>query len=161
MALTTVIISGLIGVLCQRCQMFSTGFIIEGDPVAKGRPKFARRGKFVSVYTPEKTKTYETKVAEIATNAMGDQEPLETPVVVSIWIYLQIPKSYSKKRFADCINQLERPTKKPDIDNVAKAVTDAMNGIVYQDDSQIVSIHIHKYYASTGSVIVFISEDLP
>ena len=141
--------------------MFKTSFIIDGNPVAKGRPKFGRRGKFVSVYTPEKTRTYESKVAEIAKAAMGDQEPLETPVVVCVYICLPIPASYSKKRRQDCIDKIERPLKKPDADNVAKAVTDAMNGIVYQDDCQIVSLHITKVYGTDGSVGVYVAEELP
>lgn len=141
--------------------MFITSFVIEGDPVAKGRPKFARRGKFVSVYTPEKTKTYEAKVAEVAMIAMGDHDPLETPIVVCVYISMAVPASYSKKRRKDCLDKIERPLKKPDIDNVAKGITDAMNGIVYQDDCQIVSLHVTKVYATESSVSIFISEELP
>jgi len=140
--------------------MFDVSFIIEGDPVAKGRPKFARRGKFVSVYTPKKTKTYEDKVAEVARIAMGDQEPLETPVTVSIMIYFPVPASYSKKRREACLNQTEMHLKRPDMDNVYKAITDAMNGIVYQDDCQIVSMHVDKVYADVGSVSVYVYEKL-
>ena len=141
--------------------MFRTSFIVYGTPVAKGRPKFRRTGNFVRAYTPAKTKTYETDVALVAKKAMGDQEPLETPIVVAIYIRLPIPASYSKKRKKDCLEGIERPLKKPDADNVAKAVTDAMNGIAYVDDCQIVSMHITKVYAETPAVQVFISEELP
>ena len=141
--------------------MFKTSFIVEGTPVAKGRPKFRRINNFVSVYTPAKTRAYENEVGAIAKVAMGDQEPLETPVVVCVYISMAVPASFSKKRRQDCLDKIERPLKKPDIDNVAKAITDAMNGIVYQDDCQIVSLHVTKVYAIESSVSVFISEELP
>jgi Holliday junction resolvase RusA-like endonuclease len=92
---------------------------------------------------------------------MGNEPPLETPVVVCIYIMFPIPASYSKKRTQDCLDNLERPTKKPDIDNIAKSITDAMNGIAYKDDSQIVSMHLTKVYAQTAGVHINISEELP
>ena len=46
-------------------------FTVDGVPVGKGRPKFARRGNFVTAYTPTKTKTYEQQVADAARVAMG------------------------------------------------------------------------------------------
>jgi Holliday junction resolvase RusA-like endonuclease len=141
--------------------MFKTSFTVEGTPIAKGRPKFRRINNFVSVYTPAKTKSYEVEVGKLAKAAMGDQEPLETPMVVCVYISMAVPKSYSKKRRQDCLDKVERPLKKPDIDNVVKAITDAMNGIVYQDDCQIVSLHSTKVYASEASVSVFVSEELP
>ena len=141
--------------------MFKTSFIVEGTPIAKGRPKFRRINNFVSVYTPAKTRNYENEVGAIAKAAMRGQEPLETPVVVCVYISMAVPASYSKKRRQDCLDKIERPLKKPDIDNVAKAITDAMNGIVYQDDCQIVSLHVTKVYATQASVSVFISEELP
>lgn len=140
--------------------MFSTNFIVYGVPVAKGRPRFARRGSFISTYTPKKTKDYEDSVREEARIAMGSEKPLETPVSVYLYIRLPIPQSYSKKRTQACLDGLELPIKKPDIDNAAKAVLDGMNGIVYQDDAQIVSLHIKKLYG-TPSVEVLVSEELP
>ena len=141
--------------------MFKTNFVVYGMPVGKQRPRFRRQGNFVRTYTAPKTKSYEDEVQVEAAKAMGDQEPLETPVVVCIYIMFPVPASYSKKRTKDCLDKIERPTKKPDIDNVAKAVTDAMNGIVYKDDSQIVSMHLTKVYADTAGVHVYISEELP
>lgn len=141
--------------------MFSINFLVLGPPVGKQRPRFRRIGNFVQTYTASKTKTYEDLVREQARKAMGDENPLETPVVVCIYIRMSVPKSYSKQRTKDCLEGIEKPTKKPDIDNVAKAVTDAMNEIVYKDDAQIVSMHITKVYAITPAVEVLVSEDLP
>ena len=139
---------------------FMVNFMVEGTPVPKGRPRFARRGKFVSTYSPKTTVDYETKVAEAAQLAMGSSEPLETPVGAYIYITLPIPASYSKKRKQDCLSGNERPTKKSDIDNYCKAVFDGMNGIVFLDDSQVVSLHSTKVYGTIGMVEVMVKEEL-
>ena len=140
--------------------MFSVNFTVFGNPVAKGRPKFARRGNFVATYTPDKTRKYEEEVRKVATTAMKGQEPLETPLNVYIYIRLPIPQSYSKKRTEACLEGLERPTKKPDLDNYAKAIMDSLNGIVYADDSQVVELHVTKVYATTPAVEIAVSENL-
>jgi Holliday junction resolvase RusA-like endonuclease len=139
---------------------FIVSFVVEGTPVPKGRPRFARRGKFVSTYSPKTTVDYETKVADAAKVAMGSSEPLETPVGAYIYITLPIPASYSKKRTQACLSGEERPTKKSDIDNFCKAVFDGMNGIVFADDSQIVSLHSTKVYGTVGMVEVMVKEEL-
>lgn len=140
---------------------FMINFIVPGDPVAKGRPRFRRIGKFVSTYSPKKTITYEKQISNAALLAMGDQKPLETPLSLYLYISMPIPCSYSKKRKADCLIGAEQHTKRPDIDNVYKLVGDALNGIVYKDDSQIVNLHVRKLYASTPQVEILVSEHLP
>lgn len=135
-------------------------YSVYGEPVGKGRPRFAKRGNFVSTYTPQKTKTYEDEIRMMAKAAMGSSEPLETPVTVAIYIRVGIPASFSKQKRKDALANIERPTKKPDIDNIAKCFLDAMNGIVYLDDKQVVSLHITKVYAETPAVEVMVKEDL-
>jgi Holliday junction resolvase RusA-like endonuclease len=135
-------------------------YMVEGNPVGKGRPKFARRGNFVSTYTPTKTRDYETVIKEAAQKAMGSSEVLETPVTVAIYITVPIPQSYSKKRIEACLKGSERPIKKPDIDNIAKCFLDAMNEIVYKDDTQVLTLHITKVYGTIGMVEVMVQEDL-
>jgi len=139
---------------------FMVTFMVEGTPVPKGRPRFARRGKFVSTYSPKTTVDYESKVAESAKLAMGASEPLETPLAAYIYITLPVPASYSKKRTQACLSGQERPTKKSDIDNYCKAIFDGMNGIVFVDDSLIVSLHATKVYGTIGMVEVMIKEEL-
>ena len=139
---------------------FQVMFSVEGKPVPKGRPRFARRGKFVSTYSPKTTVDYETLVSTSAKQAMGSSEPLETPLAAYIYITLPIPASYSKKRTAACLSGEERPTKKSDIDNYCKAIFDGMNGIVYVDDSQIVSLHSTKRYGTVGMVEILVKEEL-
>ena len=139
---------------------FQVMFTVEGTPIGKGRPKFARRGNFVSTYTPTKTRDYETLIAEAAQKAMGSSEPLKTPVAAYIYITVPIPASYSKKRSEACLSGLDRPCKKPDIDNIIKAFLDSMNNIVYADDTQVVSLHSTKRYGTVGMVEVLVKEDI-
>ncbi len=135
---------------------FQLIFSVEGDPIGKQRPRFTKTGR---TYTPKKTSDYEGMIADKAMVAMGPVTPLETPVAVYIYINHAIPASYSKKRKEACLNRFERP-KKPDLDNVAKAYLDAMNGIVYKDDVQVVSLHVTKRYDTIASVHVCVREEL-
>lgn len=139
---------------------FHVTFSVEGPPQGKGRPRFARRGSFVQTYTDSKTLTYENTIKASAMLAMGASEPLETPVSVFLYARVPIPKSYSKKRIEACLKGLERPTKKPDVDNIAKAFLDSMNGVVYLDDTQVVSLHSTKVYSAVPGVDVMIMEEL-
>ena len=139
---------------------FMVMFIVYGEPVGKGRPRFAKRGNFVSTYTPQKTKTYEDEIRIMARAAMGSSEPLDTPVTVAIYIRVGIPASYSKQKRKDALAGTIKPTKKPDLDNIAKAFLDAMNEIVYLDDKQVVGLHVTKVYAETPAVEVMVTEDL-
>jgi Holliday junction resolvase RusA-like endonuclease len=135
-------------------------YTVYGEPVGKGRPRFARRGTFVSTYTPQKTKTYEDEIRMMATAAMGASEPLDTPVTVAIYIRVGIPASFSKQKRKDALSGILKPTKKPDLDNVAKCHLDAMQGIIILDDKLVVNLHVTKVYAETPAVEVMVKEDL-
>ena len=136
-------------------------FTVPGDPRGKGRPRFSRVGKFTKTYTDAKTKEYEAKVALAATAAMKGHEPLETPVMIWMEINIAIPASYSKKRREDCLLGVEMPCKKPDADNILKGFLDAMNGIVYKDDVQVVRFTVQKHYSTEPGVYTMIREYLP
>lgn len=131
-------------------------FTIEGEPVAKGRPRFTRAGGFARTYTPQKTRDAEAKIAILARCALQQQKsddvalqqknPIKNqkfPIKVELNFFLKIPKSISQKK----LNEGIKPTVKPDLDNFAKTVLDAMNGIVYEDDSQVVEIILKKEYS--------------
>ena len=139
---------------------FMVTFKVDGTPVPKGRARYARRGNFISTYTPEKTRTYETLIKEAAIEAMGASEPLETPVSLYLYIRVPIPKSCTKKRLEAIDNGSEKPTKKPDASNILKSVEDGMNGVVYHDDSQIINIHVSKVYSSLPGVNICVKECL-
>jgi len=135
-------------------------FKVDGDPVGKQRARYAKRGNFVQTYTPDKTRNYESSIKEAAIEAMGSSECLETPVNLYLYIRAPIPKSLPKKRLEACLNGSEKPIKKPDASNVLKSVEDAMNGVVYKDDSQIVNIHVTKVYSSQSGIDVCVKECL-
>jgi len=139
---------------------FMVTFKVDADPVGKQRARYAKRGNFVQTYTPDKTRNYEALVKEAAIEAMGSSEPLETPVNLYLYIRAPIPKSLPKKRLEACLNGSEKPIKKPDASNVLKSIEDAMNGVVYKDDSQIVNIHVAKVYSSVAGVDVCVKECL-
>jgi hypothetical protein len=96
----------------------------------------------------------------MARAAMGTNELLEAPVTVAIYIRASIPASFSKQKRKDALEGILKPTKKPDIDNIAKCFLDAMNGIVYLDDKQVVNLHLTKVYAETPAVEIMVKEDL-
>lgn len=137
---------------------FHVLFTVYGEPVAKGRPRFSTRGKFVQTFTPDKTRTYEAEVAMMAKAAMGSSKPLDSALEAFIHLTFPIPQSYSKKRAEACLAGQEKHTKRPDADNVAKAIIDGMDQIVFLNDSQIVSLHIHKTYGEIAKAEILVRE---
>lgn len=135
-------------------------FTIPGQPVAKGRPKFARRGAHVAAYTPAKTASYESLVKLAATQAMvmAERTPTKSPVHLSVSLRLQVPASWSKKRRAMALAGVICATKKPDADNVLKGIKDGCNGIVWRDDAQVVEILLIKRYAEVPCAVVMVRE---
>ena len=138
--------------------MMQIMFTIYGIPIAKGRPRFSTRGKFPVAYTPEKTKNYESEVGMMAKSAMGSSEPLEGALEAFIYVTFPVPASYSKKRTEACLSDSEKHTKKPDLDNVVKSVIDGMDKIVFENDSQITSIHATKVYGEVAKVEVIVRQ---
>lgn len=127
-------------------------FFVPGQPVGKGRPRFRRIGKGVQSYTPEKTKKYEADVSAAAWKTMyenGRLAPTDKPCAVFVDAAYKVGTSFTKKRKAMCYAQKERPGK-PDIDNVVKLIMDAMNNVVYKDDTQAVVTASLKRYAVEG-----------
>jgi Holliday junction resolvase RusA-like endonuclease len=141
-------------------------FTVPGLPKAKERPRFRvvtpKKGKpFSQAYTPKVTRGFEADCAVMAKAAMRGEAPMMGPVVVIIYAFFPIPKSYTKKRQAAIRAGLEAFVKKPDEDNVGKAVKDAMNGIVYGDDCQIVRGRTDKDWTDEPRVIVRVTELVP
>lgn len=135
-------------------------FVVTGKPTGKGRPRASTRGGFVRMYTDAKTLGYEAAIADEAARAMGKMEPFETPVQMQVSCYYPIPKSWSKKKRQDAVDGELYPKVKPDLDNVAKAVLDAINGIVYVDDAQVINLVATKRYATDPRVEVYLFEKL-
>lgn len=118
----------------------------------KGRPRFFK-GHAV---TDKKTRMYEAKIAGLAEEQMSLQELTATnkPVTAIINIFFGIPKSYTNKRREDILKGEEQPLKKPDIDNVIKSVLDGCNGVIYEDDSQVIEVIAKKSYSENFCGIV-------
>lgn len=125
-------------------------FTIPGEPVGKGRPRFGRtKNGGVHTYTPDKTAKYESLVTRCYRAAIG-YTVKHAPVGVEIDAYFTIPKSYSRKRVQDITEERELPMKKPDCDNIVKVILDALNGVAYTDDKQVVDVRCRKRYAKPG-----------
>ena len=139
---------------------FMVTFKVDANPVGKQRARYVKRGNFVQAYTPEKTRTYETLIRESAKQAMGESEPLETPVSLYLYIRVPIPASATKKRLQAISDGTEKPIRKPDASNILKSVEDGMNSVIYKDDSQIVNIHVTKVYSSLPGVDICVKECL-
>jgi len=118
--------------------------IVPGEPVGKGRPRFGR-GR---AYTPEKTANAEAVVRECARAVYPEKKHLISgPVCLTVMFFMTIPKSWSKKKQHQAAIGEVRPTSTPDLDNLLKLVGDALNGVVYLDDKQIIEVKGEKFYS--------------
>lgn len=124
---------------------------INGEPRGKQRPRFTKQGR---AYTPKETREYEAQIREAALKATAilgyTKPPADCPVSVHINAFFPVPKSYSLKKCEMAKNGLIYPTKKSDADNIAKIICDALNGIAYHDDKQVVELLVSKRYARYG-----------
>lgn len=127
---------------------------IPGTPQGKARPRVTRRG----TYTPEGTRRYEKLVRACWAKEGGERFQDDVPLEVLIVAYNPVPKSATKSdRFQMLLGKI-RPTKKPDWDNIGKIVCDALNGLAYKDDAQIVRGTVVKFYSEIPRVEVDIQE---
>ena len=135
-------------------------FTIPGEPVGKGRPRVVHRGAFTRTYTPEKTASYENLVKLEFQRQCPTFFVPDAPIAMKIKCYCGLAKGDSKRKRLAKITGAIRPTKKPDIDNCIKVIADALNGLAYVDDTQIVVVTAEKYYAEIPRVEVEILEVL-
>lgn len=132
-------------------------FIVEGTPQGKARPRFSKKSG--TVYTPAKTAKYEKLIRKAFLGAGGKVIPSDCYVGITVDAYFPIPKSYTKGKRLACQHNINRPSKKPDIDNTLKVVLDALNGVAYEDDKQVVEVICRKWYSqSTGFLKISVRE---
>lgn len=118
------------------------------EPVAKGRPRFRVMYNRVSTRTPEKTKVFENSIATLyAQKVKGFKFEKQVPLQLEVYFGMPIPKSFSKRKRQQIEQGLIFPAVKPDLDNLLKAILDALNGLAWYDDAQIVSITMDKEYS--------------
>lgn len=133
-------------------------FEVVGKVRGKGRPRFARRGSFVNTYTDENTLSYESEIKYAFLQAGGKK--IDGMVFMGITVFQSPPKSASKKKSEEMLSNKVMPTKKPDLDNVAKIVCDALNKVAYDDDTQIVYLSAAKQYAEQEKIVITIFEHI-
>lgn len=132
-------------------------FTVHGEPVGKGRPRFSRAGKFVHTYTPEKTRDYEQRVAQLY-RVTGGKSIGAQPVLLVINAFFAVPKSASKKAREAMLSGETPCMKKPDADNIIKCIADALNGVAYDDDKQITKVLFSKQYSDSPRVEITIEK---
>jgi Holliday junction resolvase RusA-like endonuclease len=133
-------------------------FTVPGTPVGKGRPRLGKVGQHARMFTPEKTANYEGLVAHAGQQAMAGRPLILGAVAVVLDIVLDVPASWSGKQQRLALAGQRHPTKKPDIDNVEKAIFDGLNGVVWKDDVQVVDVCKRKRYGPVPGVTVEIEE---
>lgn len=125
--------------------------IVPGEPKGKARPRVTSYGH---AYTPKETVLYENLVKTLFISNYPQFEPMLKEVGCKIKAYYSIPKSTSKKQKELMLLGRVRPTKKPDLDNIAKAILDSLNGLAYKDDSQVTELTIEKYYSEKPETVI-------
>lgn len=137
-------------------------FFVHATPKGKGRPRFSRdRWGRVRTRTPDETRAFEDCVISAYLEQVGAarQRPYYlkgAALVLDAEIFLAPPESVSKKKKLEMLAGKIRPTKRPDADNVLKAVADSLNGLAYHDDAQIVEMKATKVYDAIAGIRVTI-----
>lgn len=132
-------------------------FTVNTKAIGKERPRFNMYSK--TTYTPQKTKIYEEKIKNTFHEKYGFKiNPSANEIYIKIDVEYAPPKSYSKKKRQELIDCKQGYMHKPDVDNIAKAVLDALNGIVWLDDKQVVGLLALKAYGKEDKINIEILE---
>ena len=129
-------------------------FEIPGDPQGKRRARFVRAGHFIKSYADPKTVNYETFIREMFCVAYPGFVPLEGALEVEIRAFCGMPKTVSKKKRVLMENGEVRPAKRPEADNIAKVILDALTGLAFKNDSQVTRLVVEKSYSGRPRVEV-------
>lgn len=129
-------------------------FTVPGRPKAKARPRFKRFGK---TYPHPDTVEYQQRVVDNFIFVNPSTRPETGPMTLHITAYFKVPKNTSKNNRQLMLDGWIRPTMYPDWDNIGKIVSDALNGVAYVDDKQIVDGGVIKRYGTCDQVLVTIS----
>jgi Holliday junction resolvase RusA-like endonuclease len=134
-------------------------FTVYGEPVAQGRPRFSTAGGFVKTYDPAKSGDYK-KFVKLAAMEFAPANLLEGPIKMKLIVFRTMPGYLSKspKKAAAAEAGEILPTSKPDVDNYLKGVKDALKGVIWKDDSQVVEVYALKRYSSRPRIELKIIE---
>lgn len=133
-------------------------FDVYMPPTGKARPRFRMVHGHAVAYTPKKTKDAEEDVARAYLKAAGGKTFGKRPVVLNVYVDKLPPKEASKKTKEEMVAGYIRPACKPDADNCLKLVSDALNGVAYDDDRQIVEMRVVKTYSYTEKTHIRIED---
>jgi Holliday junction resolvase RusA-like endonuclease len=124
-------------------------FFVPGDPVAQGRPRAFRVGNSIGMFDPKKSKEWKKTVAQVA--GLQRNRFQEGLLEMRLAFFLVPPKTMKRP-------DLMFHSKRPDLDNLCKAICDALNGICFKDDSQICKLTAVKSYTvnNLAGVEIFI-----
>ena len=131
-------------------------FEVLGDIKGKERPRVNTNTGIV--YTPMRTKDYEDLIRQYFLLKYPRYTTIEGRTSIDIIAYMKIPKNTSKKKVSIMLEGEVSPIKKPDIDNIAKVVLDALNKIVFKDDNQICKINVEKKYGEEEKLYIKICD---
>ena len=130
--------------------------VFEIEPIAQARPRAVRMSKGVRMYDPKKTADFKKQLHLLA--LAKHVVPIKEALSVEIWFYRAVQKSISKKEHLRRTTGHVRPTVKPDTDNYIKSTLDALNGILWRDDAQIVDLTAHKFYSDNPRIEIELEE---
>ncbi len=132
-------------------------FTVKGDPF--GWQRAGQNNLTGAIYTQDKTRQHEQLIAWAYRQQCGTYRfPDKTALDLRVIAYMKVPKSASKKVRQQMLSGEIRPTVKPDYDNIGKLVSDALNGIAYDDDKCVVDGLIRKFYSDEPRTVVIIQE---
>lgn len=128
------------------------------SPVAQGRPRITTVGGHARAYDPIKSRDFKAMLKQHAQSICI--QPLNGALALTVRIYREIPKSFSRKKAMAAENGKIRPITKPDVSNYLKGIEDALNGVLWHDDSQIVAYKepFGKYYSSTPRIEIEVEQ---
>jgi Holliday junction resolvase RusA-like endonuclease len=129
-------------------------FEIQGTPIPQKQTKFFRRANFVGTYDPC---SKQKEQIQWQSKPFAPTQPLCCPVKLDLTFYFPVPKSTSSVRRRQMLNHVIHHIVRPDADNCAYLITNALKKIFYQDDSQIIDLHIHKRYGEFPKTVVVIT----
>lgn len=121
-------------------------------------PPALRKRHSVRMYSPTEVRKWQLEARYIASEYMKELSPFKGELVVEIRIYLSPPQSMPKKKLILALDGLIHPITRPDCDNYAKSVLDALNGICWLDDAQIVRLTISKNFSEKPRVEIDVTE---
>jgi len=127
-------------------------FEIPGEPQGKRRARFFKAGHFIKSYGDPKTVNYETFIREMFCLSYPEFIPLEGQLDIEIMAFCAMPKSISKKKRELMQSGSLRPAKRPETDNIAKVILDALTGLTFKNDSQVVRLLVEKAYSDRPRV---------